>query len=102
MDNERRIDTGDLYKRRLSLRATLRIARAGLERLQGDRVSPDQATVTELPMTPEQKSRSHHPAFDGDADQPRLSGKAMIAKLEAEGVIPTAPRSIENPDQVID
>lgn len=102
MDNERRIDTGDIYKRRLSLRATLRIARAGLERQQGDRVSPDQSTVTELPMTPEQKSRSHHPAFQGNPDRPRLSNEQMIAKLEAEGVIPTAPRSIDNPDQVID
>lgn len=102
MDNERRIDTGDLYKRRLSLRATLRIARTGLERLQDDRVSPDQATVTELPMTPEQKSRNHHPTARTESNQPKLSAQQMIAKLEAEGVIPTAPRSIENPDQVID
>lgn len=102
MDNERRIDVGEPNKRRLSLRATLRIARAGLERLQGDRVSPDQATVTELPMTPELESRSRHPAFQGNSDRPRLSNEQMIAKLEAEGVIPTALRSMDNPDQVID
>lgn len=99
MDNERRTDTSDLYKRRLSLRATLRIARAGLERLQGDRVSSDQATVTELPMTPEQKSRSHHPAFQDDPNRPRLSKEEMVAKLEAEGDTPAALRSVDDPNE---
>lgn len=98
MNNERRIDTGDPNRRRLSLRAAVRLARTGLERLRGDATLSDEATVTQLPQTPEQISRSHHPAFRGDSDRPRLSSKEMIAKLEAEGKIRPELHSVDEPD----
>ncbi|RYF29465.1 MAG: hypothetical protein EOO17_01175 [Chloroflexi bacterium] len=98
MNNERDIDPNEPNKRRLSLGATIRIAQASFERLYGDSHPSSDATVTQLPLTPEQESRSHHPTSRGDADQPRLSGKEMIAKLEAEHKIPTELHSVEDVD----